>query len=259
MRPRLRHLVGLAAMLVAPLLSAGATAEDFERAQRSFPRVRAAFSHAEADWRERFREAGAAWPPRGLFVRAFKLEAELEIWASPRRGGARVRVASLPVCAGSGTLGLKRREGDGQVPEGFYRIDRFNPRSSFHLSLGLDYPNRWDRARASRDDLKPGGDIFIHGGCATIGCLPLGDPAIEGLYVVAVKARRQGQRQIPVEIHPCRFGAPACEAAVAGAEPDPDTQHAWAALRRAQRNLDALGAPLEIKVRADGYRAATPP
>ncbi len=258
--PRLPAILGLAgAIALVALASPRATADDFERSQRAYPRVRAAFANAEAEWRRRFEGAGAAWPPRGLFIRAFKLEGELEVWASPRRGKARVLVASLPVCASSGGLGLKREEGDGQVPEGFYRIDRFNPRSSFHLSLGLDYPNRWDRARARRDGLRPGGDIFIHGGCATIGCLPLGDSAIEWLYVAAVRARGGGMRSIPVEIHPCRFGVRACEEEIAASGDDPDALSVWAVLRRAQQALAEGGVPLAVEVRADGYRAPPAP
>ncbi|MCP4750868.1 MAG: hypothetical protein GY866_08245 [Proteobacteria bacterium] len=67
----------------------------------------------------------------------------------------------------SGMLGPKRRQGDEQIPEGFYFIDRFNHRSAFYLSMGLDYPNDSDRRLSSFKYL--GGDIFIHGSDVTIG------------------------------------------------------------------------------------------
>lgn len=59
--------------------------------------------------------------------------------------------------------GHKQFEGDGKTPEGVYYIDRRNPNSQFHLSLGISYPNRADYAYAQSQGRLPGGDIFIHG------------------------------------------------------------------------------------------------
>jgi murein L,D-transpeptidase YafK len=107
---------------------------------------------------------------------------------------------SYPLAATSGTLGPKRRAGDGQVPEGFYTIDRFNPQSAFHLSLGLDYPTADDILATGLAD--PGGDIFLHGSNVTAGCLPLTDAGIEEIYLLAVAARAAGQASISVHIFP---------------------------------------------------------
>ncbi len=161
-----------------------------------------------------FRDAGAAWPPRGVFLRALKAEGVVELWARPPGDTRRVRVRTFPVCAPSGRLGPKARSGDLQVPEGFYRVDRFNPRSRFHLSLGLDYPNAVDLARTP-PGASPGGDIFIHGGCATIGCLPLRDGPMEQLYLAADAAREAGQRTIPVHVFPCRMDTVSCQLVLA--------------------------------------------
>lgn len=60
-------------------------------------------------------------------------------------------------------LGHKQIKGDGKTPEGDYRVDRRNPNSEFHLSVGIDYPNAADRAYAKSIGKNPGGDIFIHG------------------------------------------------------------------------------------------------
>jgi murein L,D-transpeptidase YafK len=90
------------------------------------------------------------------------------------------------------------------VPEGFYTINRFNPSSLYHLSLGLDYPNATDRALG---EPKPGGDIFIHGSNVTIGCLPITDALIEELYVLLVEARTAGQAAIAVHIFPFELNA----------------------------------------------------
>ena len=85
------------------------------------------------------------------------------------------------------------------MPEGFYEIDRFNPQSNFHLSLGLNHPTAAERAL---DEPKPDGDIFIHGGEVTIGCLPITDAGVEEVYLLAVLARAAGQMAIPVHIFP---------------------------------------------------------
>jgi hypothetical protein len=107
------------------------------------------------------------------------------------------------VCALAGTLGPKRIEGDYQVPEGFYYINEFNPRSHYHLSLGLNYPNASDRILS--DSLRPGGDIYIHGSCVTVGCIPVTNDQIEELYILAAQAQDQGQDFIPVHIFPIRY------------------------------------------------------
>lgn len=64
---------------------------------------------------------------------------------------------------GFAPVGHKMQEGDGRTPEGAYRIDRRNPNSRFHLSLGISYPNTRDVAVARAQGVDPGGDIFIHG------------------------------------------------------------------------------------------------
>lgn len=237
------------ATLLSIVLSTPAHAGPFERAQRQFARVRQAFDAHLAEVQSDFEAGGAAWPPRGVYLRAFKHEGVIELWAEPADKAERVLVRSFLVCASSGVLGPKRREGDGQVPEGFYTIDRFNPRSSYHLSLGVDYPNAVDRARAGDDP--PGGDIFIHGNCVTIGCLPIEDGPIEALYVIAVRARDQGQKQIPIHILPCRFGTEGCKAATAGA--DPEVAALWGLLALVQAEFDATHLPPRYVARPTGY------
>ena len=138
-----------------------------------------------------------------LFLRIFKQEQQLEVWGKGPGNDRFQKILHYPFCNFSGTLGPKRREGDLQIPEGVYHIDRFNPKSRFFLSLGLNYPNSADRILG--DPQRPGSDIFIHGGCATIGCVPITDEKILELYLLAEWARDQGQRKIPVHIFPCRM------------------------------------------------------
>ena len=89
------------------------------------------------------------------------------------------------------------------MPEGFYHIDRLNPKSSYHLSLGINYPNASDKILSDKD--APGSDIFIHGRCVTVGCLPMTDDKMNEIYLSAEFATRSGQNKIPVHIFPFKM------------------------------------------------------
>lgn len=88
--------------------------------------------------------------------------------------------------------GHKLARGDGRTPEGWYYIDRRNPNSSFHLSLGISYPNTIDAQVARSQGAEPGGDIFIHGESRrrvdkrdwTAGCIAVTNDEIEELYAM---------------------------------------------------------------------------
>lgn len=178
-------------------------AQNFEREQRKFPRVRTAFSEKETTVQTLFKKAQVRYPPRKIFIRIFKYERRLELWAMGTDTDTFKIITKYPFCSSSGELGPKRRQGDFQIPEGFYYIDRFNPMSNFYLSLGLNYPNASDRILGKKGNL--GGDIFIHGDCVTIGCIPITDDKIKELYLIAVKAKSNGQKKIPVHIFPFNF------------------------------------------------------
>jgi murein L,D-transpeptidase YafK len=137
-----------------------------------------------------------------LFV-AYKAEKQMDVYAKNKKDTLYRQIANYAICASSGQLGPKRQEGDGQVPEGFYHIDRFNPLSNFHLSLGINYPNQSDIRKSKATRL--GGDIFIHGSCVTIGCLPMTNDKIKEIYLYALYARNNGQKNIPVYLFPFRM------------------------------------------------------
>ena len=179
-------------------------------AASSDPRVTEARARGEPRLHAAFAAVSLGYPPAELHLRAFKLERRLEVWAQAAGdpGPPFVLVATFPIPGLSGTPSPKRREGDLQVPEGFYRVDRFNPRSRFYLSLGLDYPNASDR-RLAPDPTPPGTDIFIHGGEQSRGCLAVGDEAMAFLYLAAVDTARTGGRAITVHLFPCRMDTPA--------------------------------------------------
>jgi TPR repeat protein len=141
---------------------------------------------AEHRMQSSFARRGLAYPPRGVTLIALKAEARLELWADSGTGWTFVR--SYLVRAASGRLGPKLREGDHQVPEGIYRIDALNPDSRYHLSLHVDYPSPFDRTHAAEDQrARLGGDIMIHGGSLSDGCLPIGDAAVEEVYALAAR------------------------------------------------------------------------
>jgi hypothetical protein len=84
--------------------------------------------------------------------------------------------------------GPKQKQGDRQVPEGIYQITLLNPNSTYHLSMKLNYPNSYDLTMAHHDRRSNlGGDIYIHGGTKSIGCLAIGDKAMEDLFVLVAK------------------------------------------------------------------------
>lgn len=168
-------------------------------------RVKAAYEEAGQKVRVLVQKAGLAYPAKRIFIRAFKAENQLEIWGSDGGTKPMKLIYAYTIARASGTLGPKRRQGDLQVPEGFYYVDRFNPKSLFHLSLGLNYPNASDRILSDKE--KPGGDIFIHGNQVSIGCMAMTDEKIKEIYVLALDARDQGQTKIPVHIFPFRMTA----------------------------------------------------
>lgn len=142
-------------------------------------------------WEPLLRDAGVAYPPPSLTLIALKQERVLEVWTMDAQMKA-FKLAEFPVLAKSGELGPKRREYDRQIPEGLYRVPGLNPNSAYHLSIELDYPNAWDRAHVNdADKNRMGGDIFIHGGSASIGCIAIGDPGIEKLFMMVAETKKE--------------------------------------------------------------------
>ena len=115
-----------------------------------------------------------------LTLIALKDEKKLEVWGNKNSWQL---IKTYDFTAFSGKLGPKLKEGDRQIPEGIYRAEGLNPNSSYHLSIKVNYPNEFDRKIANQEArTNLGGDIFIHGKAVTIGCIPIGDEAIEELF-----------------------------------------------------------------------------
>lgn len=135
-----------------------------------------------------------------VFLRVVKDEKLLELWL--RKGAAYELFHAYPVQAASGHAGPKLAEGDMQVPEGFYAVSRdtMKPDSAFHLAFNIGYPNAYDRAHG-----RTGSFIMVHGNALSVGCLAMGDPAIEEIYTLCNAALTRGQPFFRVHVFPFRM------------------------------------------------------
>ncbi|CAN2534039.1 hypothetical+protein [Methylocapsa aurea] len=136
-------------------------------------------------------------------IRAYKKEAELEVWKQ-RPDGRYAYLKSFPMCRWSGQLGPKVREGDRQVPEGFYSITpgQMNPNSAYYLSFNVGYPNAYDRAYGHG-----GGSIMVHGACSSAGCFSMTDRQIGEIYAILRSSFNNGQRSIQMQSYPFKMNA----------------------------------------------------
>lgn len=181
--------------------SAQTSANSFKTAQLKYSRVKKAYDTKFPDLKSEITKAGFQINSFEIYLRVFKNEKEVQVWMR-NKGDQKFKLfKTYAICAKSGDLGPKRKEGDGQVPEGFYEIESFNPASSYHLSMKVSYPNASDKLKANG---RTGGDIMIHGNCVTIGCVPIEDDPIEELYVLCVEAKDR-KNKLRVDIFPCKL------------------------------------------------------
>jgi Uncharacterized protein conserved in bacteria len=153
--------------------------------------------------RDIFEKQDVSYPPCNIFIRVFKKERMLELWGRNENNRVFDLIKTYGITCSSGELGPKRREGDRQVPEGFYYVNAFNHRSKYYLSLGIDYPNQSDLILG--DSISPGSDIFIHGGQKSVGCIPIGDEGIKEVYTAAFDSMNASGEKIQVHIFPGRI------------------------------------------------------
>ncbi len=197
----MKTIVAVALML---LVSASVFAQpSLMNETKRYPHVDVAVRQKEDTLKKQFKAKGLEWPAKQIYIRSFKYDSQLEVWVRNNSDEEFKLFKTYKVCAMAGSLGPKRMDGDYQVPEGFYYITRFNPNSEYHLSLKVNYPNQSDKLLS--DSLKPGGEIYIHGSCVTVGCIPITDSQIEEVYLLAANAKNNGQDFIPVHIFPVRY------------------------------------------------------
>lgn len=176
---------------------------DLKEEQLKHNRVALAYESSWTNVQAMLRSKNISSDSFDVFIRAFKFEEDVEVWAKNRDSSTYSLITTYKFCSNVGQLGPKRKQGDLQIPEGSYHLSKFNPESNFHLSLKVSYPNKADSIQGYRPQL--GGLIFIHGGCHTIGCIPITDNKIKELYLFCLEAKHSGQQEIPIHILPARL------------------------------------------------------
>jgi murein L,D-transpeptidase YafK len=167
---------------------------DFLSDQKKNPRIAQAYKEKGAVLSRRLKEINLNIDDINILFIAYKSEKELDIFGKRKAESKYRRLTTYEICRTSGQLGPKRSHDDTQIPEGFYFINRFNPVSNYYLSLGINYPNLSDKILSKAKNF--GGDIYIHGECVTIGCLPMTNDKIKEIYLYAIQARQNGQAGI---------------------------------------------------------------
>lgn len=156
----------------------------------------------------KFQAKGVAYPPQRLTLVVIKSTNELMLYAASADSTYKY-ICTYPVLAASGVLGPKLKEGDCQVPEGLYNLT-LEPNTPYHLALRLNYPNPTDWAHAKEDGREqPGSDILVHGSQCSIGCIAMGDPVSEELFVAAYDT---ADKNLPLIIAPVDFRTTAAPA-----------------------------------------------
>ncbi|NLR91413.1 L,D-transpeptidase family protein [Flammeovirga agarivorans] len=224
--------------------------DSFKNSQLKYSRVRQAYKDKENSMLTLLQDKQIDIDKLKIYLRAFKNEEQMELWGKNDSDTEYSLIKTYEVCNTSGNLGPKRQQGDLQIPEGFYHIDRFNPYSSYYLSLGINYPNKSDRILGVKGQL--GGDIFIHGACVTIGCLPITDDQIKELYIFCTEARNNGQTKIPITIFPSKLSEDEFKRLSETYKTDTDKIALWTDLKRGYEIFNQKKEPPSIGFLASG-------
>ncbi len=136
-----------------------------------------------------------------ILIRSYKQESEFEIWKKASDGKYAL-LKTYPMCRWSGQLGPKTREGDRQVPEGFYTLTpgQLNPNSSYYVAMNVGYPNALDKTFG-----RTGGLIMVHGACSSAGCMSMTDEQMAEIYALTREAFTAGQSQVQIQSMPFRM------------------------------------------------------
>ncbi|HEY0919563.1 L,D-transpeptidase family protein [Devosia sp.] len=140
-------------------------------------------------------------PAEGTLIRIFKESSELEVWKRTA-GGTYKHFRTYEICAWSGELGPKIREGDRQSPEGFYTITPglLNPNSNYYLAFNTGFPNKFDRAHG-----RTGSNLMVHGDCSSSGCYSMTDDSIAEIYALVRDSFAGGNDSVQLQIFPFRM------------------------------------------------------
>ncbi len=178
-------------------------------------------------------------PTSPIMVRIFKEESKLEVWKQKDNGRYDL-AASYDICKWSGRLGPKFTEGDRQAPEGFYMVrpHQMNPKSSYHLSFNIGFPNAYDRAHG-----RSGQHLMVHGACSSAGCYSMTDEQVEQIYAFGRDAFRGGQTEFQIQAFPFRMTA----ANMARYKDDPNYPF-WKMLKEGYDHFEITKVPPKVDV-----------
>jgi murein L,D-transpeptidase YafK len=239
-------------IILFPLLflSTGMTSYSFREEQMNFTRVRQAYADKEKIVDKTLAEHSISNNNLRIYLRAFKTEKKIELWAKNTCDSVFMLIKEFPICDFSGSLGPKRRSHDLQVPEGFYRISKLNPYSRYFLSMKINYPNASDSIRGVRGHL--GNEIYIHGSCLSSGCLPITDDKIKELFVYCIEAYNSGQEEIGLTIFPAQLNDAKYAALISRYSKDKDEISLWADLKKSYDLFSTTKVPPTVKFLPDG-------
>lgn len=227
------------------------TTGNFKQRQLSFERVATLYEEDANYVKKLLTSKGIHSFDINFYLRAFKEEGLMELWAKDKRQKLYQQLATYPFYQGRSNLGPKKRQGDLQVPEGFYHIDYFNPESSYKVSLRVNYPNAVDQIR-NAEELDIGGSICIHGHTISVGCLAITDNRIPTVYILAVEAMDKGQLQIPIHIFPMRLSDSNLEQLKANWKEQPDYIELWESMKPAYDYFELTKRLPRIQTTKDG-------
>ncbi len=175
-----------------------------------------------------------------ILIRIFKEEATLEVWKLQKATGRYAFLKDYEICAWSGVLGPKIKEGDRQAPEGFYTIRpaQMNPNSNYYLAFNMGYPNEFDRSLG-----RTGSELMVHGACSSRGCYSMTDENIQEIYTLGRLAFQGGQREFQVQAFPFRM----TPENMAKHRNDPNMPF-WMMLKEGYDHFEVVGQPPKIDV-----------
>jgi len=243
----MRYLIILFSLF---FMNPGTTPSSFREKQLTYTRVREAYSNKEKAVTKTLAEHGISHDNLQVYLRAFKTEKKIEVWAKNTCDSAFTLVKEFPICEISGEIGPKRCSRDLQVPEGFYRINELNPYSKYYLSMRINYPNASDSIRGNRAHL--GNLIYIHGNCESSGCIAITDERIKELFVYCIEAYNSGQKDISITIFPEQLNDSNYTRLTKGYSKNKDKISLWADLKKSYDLFNQKKVPPTVKFLPDG-------
>ncbi len=231
-------------------LSSGMTSDSFREKQMKYTRVKEAYAAKGKIVDKTLSGHSISRDSLRIYLRAFKTEKKIELWAKNISDSVFVQIREFPICELSGSVGPKRRYRDLQVPEGFYHISDLNPFSRYYLSMEINYPNASDSIMGVKGHL--GNEIFIHGSCISSGCLAMTDDRIRELYVYCIEAYNSGQKEIGLTIFPAMLNDARYSGLIAGYSSNKDKISLWADLKKSYDLFNRTRVQPTVKFLSDG-------